>query len=58
MDSTSPPLDLPDDLRRGLEIAAAEAGRTPSQIIAEALDRFGIQRLSEDQFQKRLTGSQ
>lgn len=58
MDSTSPPLDLPDDLRRGLEIAAAEAGRTPSQIIEEALDRFGIQRLSEDQFQKRLTGSQ
>jgi hypothetical protein len=58
MQSASPPIDLPDDLRRGLEIAAGEAGKTPTEIVMEALERFGIERLSEDQFQKRLTGSQ
>ena len=58
MQSVSPPIDLPDDLRRGLEIAAGEAGKTPTEIVMEALERFGIERLSEDQFQKRLTGSQ
>jgi predicted transcriptional regulator len=58
MDSAAPPVDLPEDLRRGLEIAAGEAGKTPSAIIVEALEQFGIKRLSEDQFQKRLTGSQ
>lgn len=58
MESASPPIDLPDDLRRGLEIAAAQAGKTPSEIVLEALEQFGIERLSEDQFQKRLTGSQ
>ena len=58
MDSTSPPIDLPEDLRRGLEIAAGEAGKTASQIVIEALEQFGIKRLSADQFQKRLTGSQ
>ncbi|WP_207101320.1 hypothetical protein [Paracoccus shandongensis] len=58
MESASPPIDLPDDLRRGLDIAAGEAGKTPSQIVVEALERLGIERLSADQFQKRLTGSQ
>lgn len=58
MDSASPPIDLPDDLRRGLDIAAGEAGRTPTEIVIEALESLGIERLSEDQFQKRLTGSQ
>lgn len=58
MQSASPPIDLPDDLRRGLEIAAGEAGKTPTEIVTEALERFGIERLSEDQFQKRLMGSQ
>ncbi|MFC3629422.1 hypothetical protein ACFOM8_08175 [Paracoccus angustae] len=58
MQDASPPIDLPDDLRRGLDIAAGEAGKTPSEIVAEALERFGVKRLSEDQFQKRLTGSQ
>ncbi|MCZ0963573.1 hypothetical protein [Paracoccus benzoatiresistens] len=58
MQSASPPINLPDDLRRGLEIAAGEAGRPPSEIVIEALERFGIERLSEDQFQKRLMGSQ
>ena len=58
MQSVSPPIDLPDDLRRGLEIAAGEAGKTPTEIVMEALERFGIERLSGDQFQKRLVGSQ
>ncbi len=58
MQDASTLINLPDDLRRGLEIAAGEAGRTPSDIVIEALDQFGIERLSEDQFQKRLTGSQ
>lgn len=58
MQSVSPPIDLPDDLRRGLEIAAGEAGKTPTEIVMEALERFGIERMSEDQFQKRLVGSQ
>ena len=58
MQDASPPLRLPDDLRRGLEIAAGEAGKAPADILVEALERFGIERLSEDQFQKRLTGSQ
>lgn len=58
MNSAAPPVDLPEDLRRGLEIAAGEAGKTPSAIIIKALEQFGIKRLSEDQFQKRLTGSQ
>jgi predicted DNA-binding protein len=58
MQSSSPPINLPDDVRRGLDVAAGEAGKTPSEIVMEALERFGIERLSEDQFQKRMTGSQ
>jgi predicted DNA-binding protein len=58
MQSGSPPIDLPEDLRRGLDIAAGEAGKTASEIVVEALERFGIKRLSEDQFHKRMTGSQ
>ena len=58
MQSSSPPINLPDDVRRGLDVAAVEAGKTPSEIVMEALERFGIERLSEDQFQKRMTGSQ
>lgn len=58
MQSASPPIDLPHDLRRGLDIAAGEAGKTPSDIVVEALESFAIKRLSEDQFQKRMTGSQ
>ena len=33
-------------------------GKPPSEIVMEALEQFGIERLSEDQFQKRMTGSQ
>lgn len=58
MQSTSPPIDLPDDLRRGLETAAGEAGKSPTEIVMEALEKFGIERLTEDQFQKRMLGSQ
>ncbi|MFC3167989.1 MULTISPECIES: hypothetical protein [Paracoccus] len=58
MQSSSTPIDLPEDLRRGLETAAGEAGKTPTDIVVEALESFGVKRLSEDQFQKRLTGSQ
>lgn len=58
MQSTSPPIDLPDDLRRGLETAAGEAGKQPSEIVIEALEKFGVERLSEDQQLKRMTGSQ
>lgn len=58
MDSNLLPIDLPDDLRRGLEVAAGQAGKTPSDIVIEALESFGIERLSEDQLQKRMTGSQ
>lgn len=58
MQSASPPIDLPDDLRRGLEAAAGQAGKSPTEIIIEALERLGVERLSEDQFLKRLTGSQ
>lgn len=58
MQNSSLPISLPDDVRRGLDIAAGEAGKTPSEIVMEALEQFGIERLSEDQFQKRLTGSQ
>lgn len=58
MNNTTPPIDLPDDLRRGLEMAAAEAGKTPADIIITALEKLGIERLSEDQQLKRMTGSQ
>ena len=58
MNNTMPPIDLPDDLRRGLETAAAEAGITPSDIIITALEKLGIERMSEDQQLKRMTGSQ
>lgn len=58
MNNTTPPIDLPDDLRRGLETAAAEAGKTPSDIVITALEKLGIERLSEDQQLKRMTGSQ
>ena len=58
MQSVSPPIDLPEDIRRGLEAAAAQAGKTPTEIILEALDKLGIEPLNEDQFLKRMTGSQ
>lgn len=58
MESSSPPINLPDDVRRGLEVAAGAAGKTPSEIVLEALEQFGIERLTEDQFLKRITGSQ
>ena len=58
MISSTPPIDLPDDLHRGLEMAAAEAGKSPTEIIIRALEDFGIERLSEDQQLKRMTGSQ
>lgn len=58
MTSLTPPLELPADLVRGLEIAAGEAGRPPAEIVIEALENHGIKPLSEDDFQKRMTGSQ
>jgi hypothetical protein len=58
MNNTTPPIDLPDDLRRGLETAAAEAGKTPLDIVITALEKLGIERLTEDQQLKRMTGSQ
>lgn len=58
MENSSPPINLPDDVRRGLEVAAGAAGKTPSEIVLEALEQFGIERLTEDQFLKRITGSQ
>ena len=58
MEDSSPPINLPDDVRRGLEVAAGAAGKTPSEIVLEALEQFGIERLTEDQFLKRITGSQ
>jgi hypothetical protein len=58
MQSASPPIDLPEDLCRDLGVAAGQAGKTPTEIVTEALESFGIERLSEDQFQKRMTGSQ
>ena len=58
MEGSSPPINLPDDVRRGLEVAAGAAGKTPSEIVLEALEQFGIERLTEDQFLKRITGSQ
>ncbi len=41
MTGSTPPIDLPDDLRRGLETAAAEAGDSPTNIIVKALEAFG-----------------
>lgn len=58
MMNSTPPIDLPEDLRRGLETAAAEAGKSPTEMIVEALENLGIERLSEDQQLKRMTGSQ
>lgn len=58
MESTSPPIDLPEDLRRGLEVHAAQAGKSPSDIVIAALDHYGVERLTEDQMEKRMTGSQ
>lgn len=58
MENASLPINLPDDLRRGLEVASGEAGKTPSEIVVEALESFGIERMTEDQLQKRMTGSQ
>lgn len=58
MESTSPPIDLPDDLRRGLEIHAGQTGTSPSDVVIAALESYGVERLTEDQFQKRLNGSQ
>jgi hypothetical protein len=58
MSSSTPPIDLPDDLRRGLEMAAAEAGKSPTEIIIRALENLGIERLTEDQQLKRMTGAQ
>jgi hypothetical protein len=36
MQSAPPPIDLPEDLRCGLDIAAGESGKTPSDIVVEA----------------------
>lgn len=58
MTGSTPPIDLPDDLRRGLETAAAEAGDSPTDIIVKALEAFGIERMTDDQQLKRMTGSQ
>lgn len=58
MERSPLPLELPADLARGLEIAAAQAGKTPAAVVAEALALHGIEPLSEDQFEKRMTGSQ
>lgn len=56
--NSMPPIELPEDLRRGLETAAAEAGKSPTEMVIEALEKLGIEPLSEDQQLKRMTGSQ
>ncbi len=58
MQSKSPPIDLPDDLLRGVEMAAGEAGKSPTDVVVAALEQSGIKRLNEDQLLKRMTGSQ
>jgi hypothetical protein len=58
MNGSAPPIDLPDDLRRGLETAAAQAGKSPTEMVITALEKLGVERLSEDQQLKRMTGSQ
>jgi hypothetical protein len=38
MQSASPPIDLPEDLCRDLGVAAGLAGKTPTEIVIEAVD--------------------
>lgn len=54
MGSSSSLINLPDDIGRGLDIAAGEARKMPSEIVLEALDQSEVN-AREDQFQKRMT---
>ena len=40
------PFDIPEDLRRGLAVEAARSGKSQSRIVAEALEKAGIDRVS------------
>lgn len=44
MGSSSSLINLPDDIGRGLNIAAGEAREMPSEIVLEALDQIGGER--------------
>ena len=44
MGSSLSPMNLPDNVGRGLNIAAGEAGKMPSEIVLEAMDQFGGER--------------
>ncbi len=55
MGSSLSPMNLPDNVGRGLIIAAGEAGKMPSEIVLEALDQFGSERPVRTSFQKRST---
>lgn len=55
MGSSLSPMNLPDNVGRGLNIAAGEAGKMPSEIVLEALDQFGGERPVRTIFQKRST---
>ena len=58
MTTTHVPFDIPDDLRRGLEVEAARSGKSQSQIVTEALDKAGIARVSAEDLDKLMHGSQ
>ena len=58
MATEHPPFDIPDDLRRGIEVEAARAGKSPAQIVADALDKAGIKRVSAEDLDKLMHGSQ
>ena len=52
------PFDIPEDLRRGLAVEAARSGKSQSRIVAEALEKAGIDRVSADDMDKLMHGSQ
>lgn len=58
MKNSNVPIEIPEDLGRGLEVHAAAAGKTPSMVVIEALEKFGVERLSEDEIGKKINGSQ
>lgn len=55
MGSSLSPMNLPDNVGRGLNIAAGEAGKMPSEIVLEARDQFGGEHPVRTSFQKRST---
>jgi hypothetical protein len=58
MTTTHVPFDIPEDLRRGLAVEAARSGKSQSRIVAEALEKAGIDRVSADDMDKLMHGSQ